>query len=136
MKIIPGRPDGSRSAPWVDHLTGTAWMDLLLQEADDDRTGGTGSTVTMTSATFTPGSRSHWHRHSAGQLLIVVSGEGWVGDRRDGAHVVHVGDLVWTRPGEDHWHGATNDSQLTHIALTLGTTHWYDEPVDIAGGNS
>jgi hypothetical protein len=95
MKIIRGRPDGSRSAPWVDHLTGTAWMDLLLQEADDDRTGGTGSTVTMTSATFTPGSRSHWHRHSA-----------------------------------------TNDSQLTHIALTLGTTHWYDEPVDIAGGNS
>jgi quercetin dioxygenase-like cupin family protein len=83
----------------------------------------------MTSVTFAPGSRSDWHRHSAGQLLVVVSGEGWVGDRHGDRRVVRVGDLVWTAPGEDHWHGATNDSVLTHVALTLGTTHWYDEPV-------
>ncbi len=59
MKIIRRRPDGSRSAPWVDHLTGTAWMNLLLREAGDrtGSTGSTGSTVTMTSATSTPGSR-------------------------------------------------------------------------------
>jgi quercetin dioxygenase-like cupin family protein len=118
-------------------------MDLLLHEGLDspattDRTGstdGTLRTVAVTSVTFTPGSRTHWHRHSAGQLLVVVSGEGWVGDRVHGQQVVRVGDLVWTPPGEDHWHGATNDSLLTHVALTLGATHWYDEPVDVPGAD-
>ena len=88
------------------------------------------ATVTLTSVTFAPGSRSHWHRHSAGQLLVVASGEGWVGDRKQGRRHVRVGDLVWTAPDEDHWHGATNGSLLTHLAVTLGSTHWYDEPVD------
>lgn len=125
MRIVPGRPDGSTSAPWTDHLTGTAWMDLLVGEGGD---GAADAAVTVTSATFAPASRSHWHRHSAGQLLVVVSGEGWVGDRR-GRHLVRVGDLVWTAPNEDHWHGATDTSLLTHLAVTLGSTHWYDEPV-------
>jgi quercetin dioxygenase-like cupin family protein len=132
MRIVNGRPDGSTSAAWTEHLTGAAWMDLLLQEASEgaERTPDADGTVTLTSVTFTPGSRSHWHRHSAGQLLIVVSGEGWVGDREEGRRVVRVGDMVWTGPGEDHWHGATNGSVLTHLAVTLGVTHWYDEPVD------
>ena len=135
MRVIRGRPDGSRSAPWTEHLTGVAWMDHLLQEAPDG-TNATHGTVAVTSVTFTPGSRTHWHRHSAGQLLIVVSGEGWVGDREGGRQVVRVGDVVWTAPGEDHWHGATNETLLTHVALTLGTTDWYDDPVDIPGAES
>ena len=115
---------------WTEHLTGTAWMDLLMQEVPDGA-GGPDATVTLTTVTFAPGSRSDWHRHSAGQLLVVVSGEGWVGAREQAPHLVRVGDLVWTDPGEDHWHGATNDSLLTHLAVTLGSTHWYDEPVDL-----
>lgn len=126
MRIVPGRPAGSTSAPWTQHLTGTAWMDLLVQESPD---GSADGGVTVTSATFAPGSRSHWHRHGAGQLLVVVAGEGWVGDREQGRCVIRVGDLVWTGPGEDHWHGATDDAVLTHLAITLGSTHWYDEPV-------
>ena len=52
---------------WTEHLTGVAWMDLLLQEAprDQDRRHRD-----VDVGHFTPGSRSHWHRHSAGQLLI------------------------------------------------------------------
>ena len=126
MRIVPGRPDDARSAAWTEHLTGTAWMDLLMQEDP-----GSDAAVTLTSVTFAPGGRSHWHRHGAGQLLVIVSGEGWVGDREEGPHLVRAGDLVWTGPDEDHWHGATNDSLLTHLAVTLGGTHWYDEPVDL-----
>ena len=122
MRIVPGRPDDATSAPWTEHLTGTAWMDLLMQESPTPD-----AAVTLTSVTFAPGGRSHWHRHSAGQLLVVVSGEGWVGDRQS-RHLVRVGDLVWTAPDEDHWHGATDESLLTHLAVTLGSTHWYDEP--------
>jgi quercetin dioxygenase-like cupin family protein len=127
MRIVPGRPDGSTSVPWAENLTGTAWMDLLMQW-NAHSAGGADHTVTTTSVTFTPGSRTHWHRHSAGQLLLVVSGQGWVAGREHGRQIVRTGDLVWTDPDEDHWHGATNDSLLTHLAVTLGSTHWYDEP--------
>jgi quercetin dioxygenase-like cupin family protein len=27
------------------------------------------------------------------------------------------GDVIWTPPGEKHWHGAAPDSPLTHIAI-------------------
>lgn len=56
-----------------------------------------------------------------------------VGDRVSGLQLVRVADLVWTVPGEDHWHGATADCLLTHLALTVGDTHSYDEPVDLTG---
>ncbi len=87
----------------------------------------------MTSVTFTPGSRSHWHRHGVGQLLIVVAGDGWWATGSAACSSVRVADLVWTVPGEDHWHGATDDCLLTHLALTLGDTQSYDEPIDLTG---
>lgn len=52
-----------------------------------------------------------------------------MGDRDQARRVVRVGDLVWTPPGEDHWHGASVRSVMTHLGLTLGDTHWHDEPV-------
>jgi quercetin dioxygenase-like cupin family protein len=129
MRIVRGRPEGSVSAPLAEHFTGTAWMDLLFQEAGVPTGGG----LTMTTVTFAPGSRTHWHRHDAGQVLVVVAGQGWVGDRTHGRHDVRAGDVIWTPPGEDHWHGATDLSTLTHTAITLGATHWYDEPADVNG---
>jgi quercetin dioxygenase-like cupin family protein len=128
MRLVRGRPAGTVSVPFTDHVTGTAWMELLLRETAGPVDGG----VTMTTVTFAPGARTHWHRHDAGQLLIVVAGEGWVGTR-DRRQEVCVGDVVWAPPGEDHWHGATDTSVLTHVALTLGATHWYDEPAAVTG---
>ena len=28
-----------------------------------------------------------------------------------------MGDVVWTPPGVKHWHGASPDSAMTHIAI-------------------
>jgi quercetin dioxygenase-like cupin family protein len=30
---------------------------------------------------------------------------------------IHPGDIVWIPPGVKHWHGATADSTMTHIAI-------------------
>ncbi|GAC1405973.1 MAG: hypothetical protein NVSMB60_25550 [Mycobacterium sp.] len=27
------------------------------------------------------------------------------------------GDVIWTPPGVKHWHGATDDTAMTHIAI-------------------
>jgi quercetin dioxygenase-like cupin family protein len=30
---------------------------------------------------------------------------------------LNAGDVVWTPPGVKHWHGATDSTALTHIAI-------------------
>jgi len=67
--------------------------------------------------TFEPGARTAWHTHPAGQTLIVTAGCGRV--QREGGPVEHIrpGDVVWFPAGEKHWHGASPDVAMTHIAI-------------------
>ena len=50
---------------------------------------------------------------------------------RDGVSLVlEAGDALYLAPGEVHWHGATPDRGLVHLALNAsGPTHWVG-PVD------
>jgi quercetin dioxygenase-like cupin family protein len=67
---------------------------------------------------FTPGARSNWHTHPAGQTLIVTSGSGWVQQEGGERIAIKPGDVISTPPGVKHWHGATATSSMTHIAVT------------------
>ena len=67
--------------------------------------------------TFFPGARTHWHSHPAGQTLVVTEGVGWVQARGGERREVRTGDVVWTPPGVEHWHGGTTDHAMTHTAL-------------------
>lgn len=69
------------------------------------------------SITFEPGARTAWHTHPLGQALVVTFGNGWV--QRDGGPIepIKAGDVVWFEPGEKHWHGATADMAMQHIAI-------------------
>ena len=76
------------------------------------------------------GGRTHWHTHERGQILLVVAGRGWV-RRRDGeGGEIVAGDVVWIAPGEEHWHGADDESFLLHRAISLGVTDWLDPVTD------
>jgi quercetin dioxygenase-like cupin family protein len=67
--------------------------------------------------TFTPGARTAWHTHPAGQTLIVTTGTGWI-QQWDGQRLsINPGDVIWTPPGVKHWHGATDTTAMTHIAI-------------------
>ena len=57
--------------------------------------------------TFSPGARTAWHTHPAGQTLIVTAGTGWVQAWNGTKQEIRPGDVVWTPPGVKHWHGAT-----------------------------
>nr|WP_219846645.1 hypothetical protein [Salinibacter sp. 10B] len=35
----------------------------------------------------------------------------------DGPEKTFTGDVVWFPPGENHWHGATPEQSMTHIAI-------------------
>lgn len=78
---------------------------------------------------FPPGVRTHWHRHPGGQVLFVTEGQGRVGTRDGAVEPVSPGDLVYAPPGEEHWHGASEDAGVRHLALSFGPTAWL-EPVE------
>ena len=72
----------------------------------------------VTYVTFEPGARTYWHSHPAGQRLLVVFGKGLVGTADGVTEVVRAGDFVWCPPNVVHWHGASPDTAMTHIAFT------------------
>lgn len=67
--------------------------------------------------TFDASARSAWHTHPLGQTLIVTSGRGFVQSWGGPAREIKAGDVVWTPPGEKHWHGAAPNCSMTHIAI-------------------
>ena len=63
---------------------------------------------------FGKGIRNKFHAHDAEQVLIVTEGRGIVATE-DKESVVAVGDVVLIPAGEKHWHGATEDTEFSHI---------------------
>jgi len=66
---------------------------------------------------FGKGVRNKFHAHSVDQILIVTAGKGYVVTEKE-KRVVTVGDVIWFPAGEKHWHGATEDSEFSHIVVT------------------
>ncbi len=67
---------------------------------------------------FTPGARTAWHTHPAGQTLVILSGVGWVQQEGGEKLTVKAGDVVRFPPNVRHWHGASADNSMSHIAIT------------------
>jgi quercetin dioxygenase-like cupin family protein len=66
---------------------------------------------------FMPGARTAWHRHPLGQSLFVTEGIGLCQRRGGPIEVIRAGDRVYIEPDEEHWHGATPDRLMVHLAL-------------------
>ena len=66
---------------------------------------------------FSAGSRNKFHTHTSDQVLIVTEGVGTVATEQE-RRTVTVGDVVLIRAGENHWHGAPDDTPMAHIAIT------------------
>ncbi len=103
----------------ASHFSGAvSALDLGQYEAPD-------GTVLVVS--FPAGVHSHWHRHPEGQFLYVTEGRGRVGTRDGAVADIGVGDLVHAPPNEEHWHGASTDEPMTHLAVSLGATEWLED---------
>ena len=102
-------PKGDR-AP-ADWFTGTVWLQMLTQ-----KTGG--NDYSIGSVTFEPGARSNWHTHPAGQTLVVIDGQGLYQERGKAARTINKGETIVCDPNIEHWHGATPNTRMTHIAIT------------------
>lgn len=98
----------------ADYFFGTAWVKILVP-ADDIFHTSIGNVV------FEPGARNNWHTHSGGQILIATDGLGYYQEKGKPIQLFRKGDVVKILPGIVHWHGATPDSEFTHIAINMNT---------------
>jgi quercetin dioxygenase-like cupin family protein len=113
MTAIEVSPNGSRPSTVqpADYFTGYVVLDPLFGTTEN--THATGGHVT-----FAPGARTAWHKHPAGQTLVVTAGAGWVQEWGGAKQSIKPGDVVWIPPNIKHWHGATASTLMRHIAIT------------------
>lgn len=93
-----------------DNFTGNVRIDPLFQSPGPARFGGA-------AVTFEPGARSNWHTHPCGQTLIVTAGLGWTQCWGEEKVEIRPGDVVMCPADKKHWHGATDKTAMTHIAI-------------------
>lgn len=107
MKIEKSGSTPSAKGP-AETFTGTVRIDCPFC--------GSGN-LSGATVTFEPGARTVWHTHPLGQTLLVTAGLGYIGYWGGRVQEIRPGDKVWIEPDEKHWHGASPDCAMTHIAI-------------------
>jgi 4-carboxymuconolactone decarboxylase len=132
IKITRSGSQQSSEGP-AEHFTGSARIDPLFSANTPSHTSGG-------SVTFERGARTAWHSHPLGQTLIVTAGRGWVQQWGGQVEEIRQGDVVSIPPGVKHWHGATANTSVTHIAIQESldgkTVEWMESVSDEQYRNS
>jgi len=114
----------------VEQFTGDVWLDPIASPQTP------GQRMVVGKVRFAPGARTAWHSHERGQTLHVTEGVALMGSRDGTVLEVHAGQTVYTPPGEEHWHGATSDDFMEHLAMLdngddpAATTCWLEHVSD------
>lgn len=109
MKIIRNASNPSVTGP-ESYFSGKVRIDSPFSASAPARVGGA-------IVTFEPGARTAWHTHPLGQTLIVTQGQGWIQKEGEAVETINPGDIVWIPENVKHWHGATRQTAMTHIAI-------------------
>jgi len=96
------------------NMVGTVWLYGMVEADSLNRTQ-------VGNVTFERGARTNWHSHFAGQILLVTGGVGYHQVKGQPVELIKKGDVIKCPPNVEHWHGATPDDVLTHIAITQNT---------------
>ncbi len=93
-------------------MTGTqVWRQAILQPEDSNN-------FNFAIVAFDAGSRNKFHKHSGDQILIITEGTGKVATDNE-VLTVSEGDVVLIPAGENNWHGATDNTSMAHITVTV-----------------
>ncbi|MEM2945284.1 MAG: cupin domain-containing protein [Thermoproteota archaeon] len=91
-------------------FTGTVRIRILVNEAVGSKD------LSIAIVHFPKGVRNVYHSHSSDQVLYILEGKGIVATEKEKATAV-PGMVFLIPAGENHWHGATDDSDFTHISI-------------------
>lgn len=124
-QVNPTFPKGEKSPDKVHHV-GDVWLNEM-SKADDI------FSYNIAQATFSANARLDWHKHPAGQVLLITEGIGYYQERNKSLQTVKKGDIIKCNPEVEHWHGATPTSAFVYIATTptqKGKTIWLEPVTD------
>ncbi len=111
-----------------EYFTGTVWVNMNITPEDDYNT-------LIGTVTFEPKGRTNWHSHTCGQILFVTHGIGYYQEKGGPIRVIREGDVVKIPKHIRHWHGASHNSAMAHIAivpeLDKDKTEWLQPVTDV-----
>jgi 4-carboxymuconolactone decarboxylase len=111
-----------------DNFTGSVWVHMIVPKDSIFNTQ-------MATVTFEAGARTNWHYHPSGQILVVMKGSAFYREKGKAKRVLAEGEVVKCPPGVRHWHGATSDGEMTHMAvspdLEKGAVVWGEKVSDL-----
>lgn len=116
----------------ANYFTGTVHVNTLITPEEHIN-------AIMAIVSFDAKARTNWHTHSTGQILVVVEGKGYYQEEGQPKVVINEGDVVKIPKNVKHWHGASHESAMRHVAMVPDRdedkTEWL-EPVTDAQYNS
>lgn len=107
MELITPQPTAKAPSDW---FTGDVWLDPVFPGREPSR-------LRANTVRFSPGARTHWHHHTIGQTLHILTGLALFGTRDGVVIEARPGETVWFSPGEEHWHAAAPDRFMAHLAM-------------------
>ncbi len=118
------------------HHTGNVWLKELVK-ADSILD------CHVSVATFEAGAKLDWHKHPAGQILMIIEGTGYYQEKGQPKKMVNKGDVIICLPNVEHWHSASAEKGVTYLAMNAnnekGKTIWLQKVTDeeyVAGQNT
>lgn len=108
MRTIPKSPTAKNSA---ELFTGEVWVDRIASPEEP------GQRMSVALVRFSPGAHTAWHSHKRGQTLHITSGTALIGTRDGTVIRATPGQTVYTPAGEEHWHGASPENFMEHLAM-------------------
>ncbi|WP_157153986.1 (R)-mandelonitrile lyase [Brachyspira murdochii] len=103
--------EGQKSKGSADYFTGDVEVESITAPNETSK-------FSVAYVTFQPGARSAWHTHPAGQHLIVVEGVGLTQEEGKPIQEFRAGDILYCPSNVKHWHGASPNSYMKHVAIT------------------
>jgi quercetin dioxygenase-like cupin family protein len=94
----------------AESFAGNVWFDVIYRGEEPSR-------ARANMVKFAPRARTAWHSHGLGQTLYIVEGIALIQSRGGDLIEAYPGDIVYTPPGEEHWHGAAPGRFMIHLAL-------------------
>jgi quercetin dioxygenase-like cupin family protein len=81
---------------------------------------------------FEAGNRTYWHSHDGGFILFVQEGRARTQMRGGEVKELGPGEVEYTPPGVEHWHGAAADEPLLQLGVIPlgGGIQWSEEVGD------
>lgn len=121
ITFVPAEGDTFEGA--AENFTGTVTIGPAFEAPGDARLSGA-------LVTFQPGARTAWHSHPLGQTLYITQGCALIHAEGHDVLAAGPGDIVQIPPDIRHWHGASADEGMAHVAIleSLGGvgTNWME----------